>query len=343
MYYLKSNITRVNKFYLQNHYILMIWQPSKLINYNASLEVYSGELVNIHHEKDAILIEKDFEGNKVLLKNEEKEFNSGIDGVQILINDSKYLRTCYSDDFSSTYLALYDIEKHEDIWRIQYAEHISFYAKDEYLLHLQKNKVVKLDLLTSEVIFSIDYKEGDFTKVVAVYGNQLFVACTNHRLISIDIKTGKIIREWKELKGFDAGQEYKDLLPEPSDFVLDKESGKLIGVFSKYYFEIDLESGEINYEDVREELKRLNINSFRRMGDNPYTKDHIFVTAHAELKERANVDLDCVLALNRNTKKVDWVHIFKDTGLGTNVPQITDTHLYQLDTEGTLHIFEKET
>lgn len=304
--------------------------------------VYSGELVNIHYGKDVLLIEKDFEGNKVLLKNEEKEFNSGIDGVQILIDDSKYLRTCYSDDFSSTYLALYDIDKCENIWRTQYVDHIAFHATDEYLLHLQKNKVVKLDLMTSEVIFSIDYKVEDFTKVVAVYGNQLFVACTNNRLISIDIKTGKIIREWKELKGFDAGQEYKDVLPEPSDFVLDIETGKLIGVFSKFYLEIDLESSEISYEDVRENLQQYGINSFRRMGDNPYTKDHIFVTAHAELKERPNVDLDCVLALNRNTKKVDWVHIFKDSGVGTNIPKITDTNLYQLDTEGILHIFEKE-
>lgn len=177
-------------------------------------------------------------------------------------------------------------------------------------------------------------------KIINVYQHQLLIACSDHLLLSVDVNTGEILHKWKELSGFEEGQ-YKGFLPEPADFVLDKEAGNLIGVFSKYYFEIDLASGEINYEDIRQELNTHHINSFRRMGDNPFTKDHLFVTAHAELDERPNVDLDCVLALNRNTKRVDWMHIFKDTGLGTNVPQITSTHLYQLDTEKNLYVFER--
>ncbi len=216
-------------------------------------------------------------------------------------------------------------------------------SSENIIGYYQKNEVLALHSSNlDKVTWMVNFDGFEIEKVIGVWQSQLYIACTNHRLISIDIKTGIILQEWQELKGFEAGQEYKDVLPEPSDFVLDKESGKLIGVFSKFYLEINLESEEINYEDVREELQQYCINSFRRMGDNPFTKDHLFVTAHAELEERPNMDLDCVLALNRNTKKVDWVHVFKDTGLGTNVPQITDTHLYQLDTEGSLHIFEKE-
>jgi|GEM_PF-2171488 len=197
------------------------------------------------------------------------------------------------------------------------------------------NDLWKLDLTSLENV--------EVQEFLGVYQNQLLVACSNHLLLSVNANTGEVIRKWRELPGFDASQSYKDVLPEPSDFVLDKEAGKLIGVFSKYYFEIDIISGQISYEDVRQELNAHHINSFRRMGrNNTFTKDHLFVTAHAELDERPNVDLDCVLALNRNTKKVDWVHIFKDTGLGTNAPQMTNTHLYQLDTEKNLYIFEKE-
>ncbi len=184
--------------------------------------------------------------------------------------------------------------------------------------------------------------EGAALVLLGIYQNQLLIACSDHRLMSVDAGTGEIISRWRELPGFEEGQFYKDVLPEPSDFVLDKESGLLIGVFSRHYLEIDLKSGKLSYEDIRQELYRHGINSFRRMGKNPFTKDHLFLTAHAELDERPNVDLDCVLALNRNTRNVDWVHIFKDTGLGTNVPQITSTHLYQLDTEGKLYVFEKQ-
>jgi len=178
--------------------------------------------------------------------------------------------------------------------------------------------------------------------IIGFFKNQLVLACGNHTLLSIDIHTGKTNQCWRELPGFDAGGEYRGVLPEPTDFVLDKDAGKLVGVFSKYYLEIDLLSGQISYEDVRAELIKHRINSFRRMTqDTALSKNHLFLTAHAESDDRPNVDLDCVLAFNRKTKAVDWLHVFKDTGVGTNLPQITNTHLYQLDTENNLFVFEK--
>lgn len=260
--------------------------------------------------------------------------------IDSLDNDTALFSSNFNlDDFTLQY-ELIDLKDWSLVYDFGQLPIVKSVLREGYkiCLHLEE-RLMSMNLSSNKVEWELKLNA---LKVVGLYQNQLYIACTNHRLMSIDINTGKIVLEWKELKGFEAGQEYKDVLPEPSDFVLDKVSGKLIGVFSKFYLEIDLESGEINYEDVREELQQYRINSFRRMGDNPFTNDHLFVTAHAELEERPNVDLDCVLALNRNTKKVDWVHVFKDTGLGTNVPQITDTHLYQLDAEGNLHIFEKE-
>ena len=48
------------------------------------------------------------------------------------------------------------------------------------------------------------------------------------------------------------------------------------------------------------------------------------------LEDVPNVDLKSVLALNRATKKVDWIHVFKNEGFGTNTPKIAENHLYQL-------------
>lgn len=243
------------------------------------------------------------------------------------------------DDFTLRY-ELINIKDFSIVHDFNYLPVIKFVAwlKKDLLLY-SGNLLSKYSLNDKDIIWELNQ---EISRIIGIWQNKVFIACNNHFLLSVDINSGQVVQTCQELKGFEAGQEYNGVLPEPSDFVLDKESGKLIGVFSKYYIEIDLESGEISYEDVQNELNQHGINSFRRMGDNPFTKDHLFVTAHAELEERPNVDLDCVLALNRNTKKVDWIHIFKDTGLGTNVPQITDTHLYQLDTEGTLHVFEKD-
>lgn len=208
-----------------------------------------------------------------------------------------------------------------------------------------QTKISGFNIDEGKIIWQLDlndFYDAETKEYLGIFNKDLLVACTNHLLASVDIHTGKVSRTWQALPGFDEGPPYQGVLPEPTDFVLDPEAGKLLGVFSKYYFEIDLISGEISYEDIRQEMARHDVNSFRRMRkENAFTKDHLFVTGHADADDRPNVDLDCVMALNRHTRKIDWVHIFKDTGLGTNVPQITSTHLYQLDTEQQLYIFER--
>lgn len=275
---------------------------------------------------------------------EETQVNKTIIYQSASINDAIFTSDLNLDDFTLKYeIVQFDTKNIVfEFGRLPISEGI-YRDNNDIFLHLE-NQLTCLKLYTQKSVWELELETRlKIEKVLGVYQNQLIVACSDHLLLSVDVNTGEILHKWQELPGFEEGQFYKGVLPEPADFVLDKEAGKLIGVFSKYYFEIDLKSGEITFEDIRQELNTHHINSFRRMENNPFTKEHLFVTAHAELDERPNVDLDCVLALNRHTKKVDWVHIFKDTGLGTNVPQITTTHLYQLDTERNLYVFERTT
>jgi len=273
---------------------------------------------------------------------EETQINKTIIYQSASKNDAVFTSELNLDDFTLRY-EIVEFDTRNTVFefgRLPISEGI--YRNDNTIfLHLE-NQLTCFKLYNQKSAWELKLENiTKVEKVINVYHNQLLIACSDHFLLSIDINTGEILRKWQELAGFEAGQFYKDVLPNPSSFVLDEKEGKLIGTFDIYYFEIDLTSGEVSYEDIRQELNTHHINSFRRMGNNPFTTDHLFVTAHAELEERPNADLDCVLALNRNTKKIDWVHIFKDTGLGTNVPQITSTHLYQLDTEKNLFIFER--
>ncbi len=211
--------------------------------------------------------------------------------------------------------------------------------------YFEKNKISAFNIDNCKINWELDLAtifNSRLIHFIGVYENQLLIACRNHLLLSVDINTGEILHKWQELVGFEVGSLYKDVLPDPTNFVLDKQDSKLIGVFDTYYFEIDLNTKEISYYQLKEELSKYNIRSFRSFNDNPFTSEYLFLTAHTFLKEVPNVNFSSVLSLNKKTKKVDWVHTFKDVGLGTNVPQITDTHLYILDLEGTLHIFEKE-
>lgn len=202
-----------------------------------------------------------------------------------------------------------------------------------------EEKLICMNLSSNKIEWELN---KSILKIIGVYENQLLIACSNHLLLSVDINTGEILHKWQELVGFEVGSQYKDVLPDPTNFVLDKQDSKLIGVFDTYYFEIDLNTKEISYYQLKEELSKYDIRSFRSFNDNPFTSEYLFLTAHTFLKEVPNVNFSSVLSLNRKTKKIDWVHTFKESGTGTNTPQITDTHLYMLDLEGTLHIFEKE-
>ena len=144
------------------------------------------------------------------------------------------------------------------------------------------------------------------------------------------------------MPGFDAGMHYKDKIPAASRFVLDVKNSMLIGVFSTYYFEIDLKSKRISYYQLEDELSKYGIVGIRPFNRNPFSPDHFFLTTHTRMEDFPRVDLGSVIALNRESKKVDWCHTFTERGLGTNRPLITATHLYQKDLGNNLYIFEKQ-
>lgn len=222
---------------------------------------------------------------------------------------------------------------------------VEFVVANAAIGYFAKDKLSSFNIDNGKVNWELDLGQissSQFIRFIAVYQNQLLIACSNHLLLSVNVNTGEILHQWQELVGFEVGSLYKDVLPDPTNFVLDEQSSKLIGVFDTYYFEIDLNSKEISYYQLKEELSKYGISDFRPFNDNPFTSEHLFLTAHTYLDEFANIDLSSILVLNRKTKKVDWLYVIKGTGVGTNIPQITKTHLYQLDTDGTLYIFEKE-
>ena len=343
MYSLKKNKNSVNKFIVSNSKATFSNSDGiyEILNNN---EIYKGSLVNYHQNDDFIIIEKNFEGDKQIINGEiVQELNSGIDGIQKIIDTDYIIRTCYSDDYSTSYLTKFNINLKEDIWKINFTEVVFFYVLKNQILLGYADKVSLHNLLDLSMIWIKNYEGFSLTKCIGKFKNELILVVGEHILLSIDVETGETLHKWHELKGFEVGATYKDVLPDTSSFVLDESSAKLIGVFHTYYFEIDLISREITYIQLEKELSGHSIRNLKSVSDNPFTSIHLYLTADITLEEFPNTDLNAVLALNRDTKKVDWVYTFKESGIGTNIPQINDTHLFILDLEGTLHIFEKST
>lgn len=183
--------------------------------------------------------------------------------------------------------------------------------------------------------------EGNIERIVGVYKEQLIVACTNHRIYTIDIRNGNTSHKYQEIHGLDIGMEYQNVIPESTDFVLDKREGKLVGLFHTYLIEILLNQNKISYVNLADELKDYGINSFRRFVNNTISDQYIYAVGHTVDNSNNKVEYDSLVILNRQTNKVEWKYGFREVGLGTNTPLIDGYILYQKDLNNELHVFRQ--
>lgn len=328
-------------FKIYNDQAFFIRQGNLFVCSNVSkvLKSYEETEINLITSIDSIIVGNDKIGYDIIqkdfliekdqkLKGFKIPFDSKSDKIYIFKRDKK-LKIYQS--------GIYDLKYKRFSFILDSITNIKFVENEVYI----NADLIRFDNNGNELwnLNKIKDKMQEVTKFLGIFQNSLIVTFKNYTIYSIDLSTGEVIFILPLLKNLQKDVDYFRSIFYSDDFIFD-ENDKLIGVFSKYYIEINLITQDIEFFDLEDELNNNNLNSFRRMGENPFTKNYIFVTAHAELDERPNTDLDCVLALNRCTKKIDWVYVFKDTGLGTNVPQLTSTHLYQLDTNNTLHIFE---
>ena len=163
----------------------------------------------------------------------------------------------------------------------------------------------------------------------------------SHRIYTIDIQSGNTSNKYQEVPGLDMGTEYQNVIPESTDFVLDKREGKLVGLFHTYLIETLLSQNEISYVNLAEELKNYGINSFRRFVNNPISDRYIYAVGHTEDSSDNSVEYDSLVIINRQTNKVEWQYGFKEVGLGTNAPIIDGNLLYQKDLNNELHVFRQ--
>jgi hypothetical protein len=224
-----------------------------------------------------------------------------------------------------------------------------FFAMD----HKDDNLLYKLDFNTGKIIHTIDFgqllNETDqvSTRYIGEHNNKLYITRGCHPnisdykiLIELDVESGEILRTWKELE-LPMVSPHKFYV-KPSDFLLDKQRGKLVGFLSDYSYEIDLASGDFTFKDHREESKKRSLDGMISSPRCSIVGNYLYARSHAEMDEYPDKQLSAIIVFDLETKEIVWSHVFTDTGLGPNLPQVTDTHLYQFDLNNNLHVFEKE-
>lgn len=190
--------------------------------------------------------------------------------------------------------------------------------------------------------FDKKWEEGEVCHFVGVVDDILWVDVTAHVLLGIDIHTGQIKYNLKEANPMNEFPEkFTVYKPHYGKTNYDQEHHKLWGMEGYSYWEVDLNEAILNlklwYIGDECESHFTSLPNFDICGIN---QDYIFFPMGGLGGNRKAQ----VAALNRKTMKIDWQYLFtSDTPYYTPTKvEVSEDHLFVLDSEGTLNIFEKE-
>jgi outer membrane protein assembly factor BamB len=244
------------------------------------------------------------------------------------------------------FTALYDWQKDKILWQASY----DMFFFGDYIIGRRFNAPHRLNPLTGEVLWS--YSFADFGKVIDVFGieeavsihnsnkaftgvigNQLWISLNTMQHLVLDIHTGKQLALLGEPYDYKKDYYAQKVM---SGGQIDEKLKKIISLGNSQYREINTDTFEAIFIDLREEFDKYGVSS---VGDIRFDDDYIYFYDKIFF---GNQPRNKVAVLDRKTLKVVWTHDFAQYGTFPMQMEKIDTHLFVLDSSGTLHIFERE-
>ena len=318
--------------------------------------IYEGNPTSFNVCKSIAFIIDNFEKLVVIDLSENKIINelNYIDGIDLIINKDEIIYGVWNQSYTTRNITRINIKTEQKKWTVE-----NYFGNGEVYGHFLyatsvNNTVCRIDLnQPDQPLWQFDLNElstlknkdnqeinYNVIKILGIWQDELFIACNNGLLLSLDINTGNEKYRWQHINNYEFDSEIKNRIPRAESFIFDGNT--LIGALNTFYFKIDLQTSEITATNISEKLQKFNIFHIKTVSDNPVTDKHIYLTAMTrQIEGNTKFSYDCLIALNKKTLEIDWHYAFEDAGLGTNIPKLGDNKLYQLDTNNTLHIFEK--
>jgi len=208
------------------------------------------------------------------------------------------------------------------------------------LIENSKQFLFSADRKTGSLNWRLDFsKNGRIKKLLGIVNGRLWVTCylkesvtkDYHTLLALDVKTGEIIFSRNDMDHFHS-----------SACVLNESENTIISLSAildqTFLMELDALNGEIKRD---EQLTDLEQKGFVLGLANSFTlfNNQLYIVV-ADVK---TIFGKSIAILNLKDLKVVWSSKITEGKVSlAQDPQVTDTHLYVLDTYNTLHIFEKE-
>ena len=290
----------------------------------------------------------------------------GEDRVFLYLSND-YLETQYSNEYLEDITAIIDRKENLIVLGEIDKFSISFFQMGVYIYVYKKNKIY--DDVMSIRAFSIQKKEHlwefslsllgkhknpytdeekDFEvrRLIGIYNNIFFVFLNAEGFIGLDIETGELkyrIREYHQAIGKTSTSSYEDSKGFfRSDYLLDNEKGKILGLAVDVFIEIDLtqEPPFVTQYGLQEEFEKYNIKKANDTAGSYVVQDNLLYFYLAEQLRFGILDI--------NTKEIIYVSepiavVERDDSF-TRLRdlKVSENKVYILDSNHTLHIFERE-
>ena len=291
----------------------------------------------------------------------------GEDKVFLYLSND-YLETQYSNEYLEDITAI--IDKNENLIVLGNIDKFSTYIfSNEYIyIHIYKKSKIYDDGMSIRA-FSIQKKkhlwefplsslgkwknpytdeEIDFQvrRLIGIYNNIFWVFLNAEGFIGLDIETGELkyrIPEYHQAIGKTSTSSYdhsKGFFR--SDYLLNNEKGKILGLAVDVFIEIDLtqEPPFVTQYGLQEEFEKYNIKKANDTAGSYVVQDNLLYFYLAEKLKFGILDI--------NTKEI--IYISEPIAVGERDDSFTrlrdlkvsENKVYILDSNHTLHIFERE-
>ena len=279
----------------------------------------------------------------------------GEDKVFLYLSND-YLETQYSNEYLEDITAI--IDKNENLIVLGNIDKfsISFFQMGIYIYTYKKDKIY--DDVMSIRAFSIQKKEHlwefslaslgkwknswdeerffEVYKLIGIYNNILWAFIEIGGFIGLDIKTGELKYRISE---YHMGKESKLFFR--SDYYLDNERGKIFGL-AHIFIEIDLNQAPpfVTQYGLQEEFEKYNIKKANDTAEDFVVQDNLLYFYLAEQLRFGILDI--------NTKEIIYVSepiaVVERDDCFTQLKdlKVSENKVYILDSNHTLHIFERE-
>jgi len=327
-----------------------------LLKVNVSFELFKDENLisrNVHDTgyiffKSKIIylsetntwIDKDKYENLSFLKGSEDANSNNV----ILSGDFKLAYPNFSNNYY-----LYDLASEELKFLVEFKNLFFFFRYGSTIVFSDKNNLHAYTLPTAKPLWQFDLKEiGDYAthqgerktyevrKFLGVWSTYLLVALSNDELLIIDINTGNFVKKLSKIPPQIMAEYTVDYLGNCME--LDEQEGKVKGFVNFVFWELDLSTFTFGCYNLAATLTQNKLNTLMNTTSYAQSNEHYFVTMYS-IDENGSM-WTYLVALNKTTKLIDWKQEIPWSG--NNVPQYANEKLYILDTNNTLHIFQKE-